>query len=229
MIAESGFPGAFKGVQRSRMGGVGLIEVLITLLIITIGILGVLGLQVDGKRTSYDALQRTVALQLAEDMLVRMRSNAYETESVDVYLQATGIGTSTTGGGTTTLTLNEASMPTTAPTLCTGTGANCDADELAVADLYQWGLAMLGESVQAGADADDNRVGGLVTPTGCISGPGNGSGFVTVTIVWRGSGRASQPADLTCGDASGLYDDAAGDNAYRRHVTVRSYMIGLEP
>lgn len=216
-----------------RQRGIGLIEVLIALLILSIGILGVLAFQLSGKRANFDALQRTVALQLAEDIMARMRNNAYQTSplsGVEVYLKAGGIGTTTTTGGMTTLTLNEDSMPASAPTpSCFGGTVECSAAELAVSDLYEWGQALRGESVKLGADADNNRVGGLVRPTGCISGPGDGSGYVVVTVVWRGAERAQQPAGIDCGGDTGFYDDDSGDNLYRRHVTARSYIVGLEP
>jgi type IV pilus assembly protein PilV len=205
---------------RKGQTGIGLIEVLIALLVISIGLLGVMGLQVNAKRTNYEALERTVALQLVEDMLVRMRTNAYTTAGVDTYLNL---------GNNKVVEVDASNI--TAPTKLCDSGNSCSADELAAFDLYEWQLAMAGESVQVGADADDDRVGGLVAPTGCISGPGDGSGFVTVTLAWRGKIPVNQPnlADITCGVASGIYDDAAGDAAFRRHVTVRTYIVGLEP
>ena len=59
--------------RRSR--GATLIEVLIAVLVLAVGILGLMGLQINGKRTTYEALQRSAAVNLAQDMINRMRAN----------------------------------------------------------------------------------------------------------------------------------------------------------
>ena len=56
--------------------GFTLIEVLFTLLIFSIGLLAVAGLQTISKKANYDALQRTTASMLANDIIERMRANA---------------------------------------------------------------------------------------------------------------------------------------------------------
>jgi len=200
--------------------GVGLIEVLISLLILSVGMLGVMGLQINAKRSNLEAMQRSIALQLVEDMVGRISMNAYTVDGVDVYLNL----------GVNKLVEVDTSA-INAPAKTCGVGVTCSADELATFDLYQWQLDMAGESVQIGDDADDIRAGGLVQPTGCITGPGDGSGFVTITLAWRGNFPMDQPdlVTLPCGVASGLYDNAVGDAAFRQHVTVRTYIIGLEP
>ena len=55
--------------------GVGLIEVLVTIVILAIGILGLAGLQASGLRVGQGAMYRGIAAQFAYDMADRMRAN----------------------------------------------------------------------------------------------------------------------------------------------------------
>ena len=58
-----------------RNAGFSLIEVLVALLILSIGLIGLAGLQNRGLRDNHSALLRSQAVQHAEDMLDRMRAN----------------------------------------------------------------------------------------------------------------------------------------------------------
>lgn len=60
--------------QRQR--GIGIIEVLVALLVVSIGVLGVAGLQLTGLQHSAGSFNRAKALLLAENMATRMRSNS---------------------------------------------------------------------------------------------------------------------------------------------------------
>lgn len=55
--------------------GVGLIEILITLVVITIGLLGMAGLQLHGLRNSQVAYWQTQATIISYDLIDRMRAN----------------------------------------------------------------------------------------------------------------------------------------------------------
>ena len=55
--------------------GMTFIEVLVALLILVTGILGAVAMQATAKKGSFDAMQRSVASALAQDILERMRSN----------------------------------------------------------------------------------------------------------------------------------------------------------
>jgi type IV pilus assembly protein PilV len=61
---------------RRHARGVTLIEVLVTMVIVAIGLLGLAGLQVRGLSIQKDAHGRAIATQLALDLADRMRSNA---------------------------------------------------------------------------------------------------------------------------------------------------------
>lgn len=58
-----------------RESGLTLIEVLIALVVLSIGLLGLAGLQAQGMRFNHEAYLRTQATILAYDMLDRMRAN----------------------------------------------------------------------------------------------------------------------------------------------------------
>lgn len=58
-----------------RAAGMTLVEVLVTLVIISVGLLGVAALQLATVRNNYDSFVRTQAATLAGDILDRMRAN----------------------------------------------------------------------------------------------------------------------------------------------------------
>jgi type IV pilus assembly protein PilV len=62
-------------VSRRRARGVTLIEVLVTMVIVAVGLLGLAGMQVRGLSIQKDAHGRAIATQLALDIADRMRSN----------------------------------------------------------------------------------------------------------------------------------------------------------
>lgn len=62
-------------VTRSDQRGVGLIEVLIAVVVLSIGLLGLAGLQMTSMRNAGGALSKTQANALGNDILDRMRAN----------------------------------------------------------------------------------------------------------------------------------------------------------
>lgn len=60
----------------SRQAGVSLIELMLAMLVLSIGLLGVAGLQSTTIRNSYSSQQRAVAITLATSMAERIRANA---------------------------------------------------------------------------------------------------------------------------------------------------------
>lgn len=63
-------------LNRHRSAGLTMVEILIALLVISIGLLGVAGLHAMSLRNNYDALMRSHASALASDIIDRMRANA---------------------------------------------------------------------------------------------------------------------------------------------------------
>ena len=69
---------------------------------------------------------------------------------------------------------------------------------------------------------DDEKVGGLIEPTGCIS---VNEGRVTVTVAWRGQQAIAGNEAMACGLNSNRYashDD--GNESYRRTLSVSAYI-----
>ena len=65
----------FRIAKRRRQSGFSLIEVLIALLVLSIGLLGLAALQAQGMRFNHDAYVRTQATNLAYDIIDRIRTN----------------------------------------------------------------------------------------------------------------------------------------------------------
>lgn len=182
-----------------RQTGITLVEVMITLLVVSVGLLAVASLQLLSKRSNYDAAQRTTAAQLADDLMERMRANP------GALITYTAVGS--IGGGT-------LSQP---DPLCTN-GVVCTPEELATYDLWQWEQQLDGISVTSGGEA----TGGLVSPIACLAGPGfGGTGTYTLAIAWRGLTDATNPVTESCGEGSGNYGD--GDE-YRRVLVMRTFI-----
>ncbi len=179
--------------------GFSLIEVLISLLVISVGLLSIASLQLLSKRSNYDAAQRTSAAHLADDLLSRLRSNP---SALIDYLPAQPLG--------------NASLDAPA-TICTE-GVVCTAAELAAYDLWQWEQELDGMQTTV----DGGAAGGLMSPIACVTGPAfGGNGNYSVAIAWRGLTEATNPFTADCGEGSGNYGD--GDE-YRRVLVVRTFI-----
>lgn len=78
--------------------GVGMLEVLITLLVLSIGLLGMAALQARGQQAEMESYQRSQALILLEDMSNRMNTNRIARDCYD--LGGAFVGTGSGFGGT---------------------------------------------------------------------------------------------------------------------------------
>ncbi len=65
-----------KKFEKKLSSGMTLIEILITMVILSVGLLGLAGMQVNGLRSNQSAYLKTQASMLAADMADRMRLNA---------------------------------------------------------------------------------------------------------------------------------------------------------
>lgn len=200
MNTETGKSRARSYPKRNR--GSTLMEVLVSVFVLSIGVLGVGGLQVTAKRSNFEATQRATAAALAQDIIERMRSNP---EELGVYTDA-GAGREIDG---TTMTAVDCS-------------ADCPPTTLAQYDLYELEQAAIGVAEQAGG----NNVGGLTLPTACISGPDGGAGIYSVAIAWRGMTKLSDPTTDACGSGSGKYDTVGGTetDVYRRVLVMEVFI-----
>ena len=75
--------------NNTRQNGFSLIELLIALIVFSVGLLAVAGLQTLSKQSNFEALQRTSGSQIAHGLLEDMRING---DAMNVYLAAGEIG-----------------------------------------------------------------------------------------------------------------------------------------
>ena len=180
--------------------GFSLFELLIALVIFSIGLLAVGGLQSVSKKANFESMQRTSATQIVNGMLEDMRTNG---SAISQYVVAADIGGGARGGQ---------------PVPNCSIGAECNATQKAAFDLWFWEQLLDGNLETSGGAG----TGGLVLPTLCIDGPAGGvAGIYRVTIVWRGTASLTNLAVNTCGIGSGNYGD---QGELRRIVQIPTYI-----
>jgi len=179
--------------------GMSMIDVMLAIFIFSVGLLGIAGLQALSKTANYEAVQRTTAVMLANDIVERMRSNPdsiYATPSL-YYRRFEPLAT------------NGPAQPGTSCSFDpdTGTRPNCSPAELAAHDLWEWSQAIQGATDQLASTGANS--GGLVQPSACITDPTPAvpdNDDVRVAIVWRGKTAMSDSnAPTTCGQGTGEY------------------------
>ncbi|MBI4693393.1 MAG: type IV pilus modification protein PilV [Gammaproteobacteria bacterium] len=109
--------------------GFTLLEVMIAVVVFSIGLLGIAGLQVAGMRFTHDAHLRSIATAQAENMADRMRTNA----------AGMAAGNYDVSGA----------MPTSYPKDCDA--RQCTPAELATFDLVSWNTAVANKAVESNA------------------------------------------------------------------------------
>ena len=181
------------------MRGFTLIEVLVTLVILTFGLLGIAGLMAKGQRIAFEAYQRQQAVALAADMAERIRGNRFLAVTCPTLLP----------GCTTYI----AAAPLTTPlgqglfysdyrtgTITDCAVLTCNQMQLALYDIALWDGLLNGYSEQQTGGAV--RFGGIVNARGCVEqiantsatcpAPGSGSVAVfsatlRVSVAWQGN------------------------------------------
>jgi type IV pilus assembly protein PilV len=185
---------------RCHQYGFSLIEMLVALIIFSVGLLSIAGLQTMSKQANFEALQRTAASQIAYGLLEDMRVNG---DAIDIYVAAGEMGEGSRGA--------EPAPNCEGPSVCT-------AAQKAAHDLWFWEQMLDGNLEMSG----NAGAGGLVMPTLCVAGPAGGiAGIYTVTIAWRGTASLSNANADACGTAGGNY---GADNEFRRILQIPTYI-----
>jgi type IV pilus assembly protein PilV len=191
---------AFMNRHSRAQLGFSLLEMLVALVVFSIGMLAVAGLQTVSKQANYEGLQRTTAAQIAYGLLEDIRTNG---GALDVYSNAPDIGNGRLGAE---------------PAPNCRDGAECTAAQKALHDLWFWEQALDGTMETSGGAG----TGGLLLPTMCIDGPAvGGAGIYRVTIVWRGTASISSGNNSACGSGSGNY---GGNQEFRRIIEIPTYI-----
>lgn len=155
---------SFCDIKKHAMQGISLIEVLITVVILAIGLLGLAGLQVRLQTSEIESYQRTHALILLEDMANRISANRNNAAAYDTAGTPLGTGDAQ-------------------PNACVGNGQAFDA--------CQWSNALKGTSELS---ATANNVGAMIGARGCVEDLGGTGVQFLITVAWQGLTPISAPA-----------------------------------
>ena len=143
--------------HRQQAAGFSLLEVLIALVILSVGLLGIAAMISSSVKSNDSAYLRTQATALAYSIIDRMRTNQLAAQNGDYDI---AIGTPAPGSST----------------ICNGSGANCDSPTLAAFDLAQWKQSLT--SSTNGLPSGDGSI--VTTAIGGVTS-------VTVTVQWNDS------------------------------------------
>jgi type IV pilus assembly protein PilV len=176
--------------RRQRQTGFTMIEVMVSLVIILLGLLGLAGLQTRLHQAEFESYQRSQALVLLYDMVERI--NLHRDNAPCFAISASG-GTPTFGTGSGTLS-------------CTLSG-DAEKDAAAQTAMQEWDSALKGAAETAGGVS----VGAMLGARGCVmydpatelavSGGGGGTGVFTVAVSWQGTTPTVVPG-VNCGTAA---------------------------
>jgi type IV pilus assembly protein PilV len=192
--------------RRQCEAGFSMLEVMISVFIILLGLLGLAGLIVRSNQAEMESYQRVQAVMLVQDMADRINANR---KVASCYSKA--------GAG---IVLGKDSTDTS-PACTVGTDPQQQAR--AVADLIAWHNLLIGSAELSGT----SKIGAMIDARGCVDYDattevaGAGTGVYTVSVVWQGLASTSSSAN-TCG--KGDYDAA---DTQRRVVTATVRIGGL--
>lgn len=178
--------------MQPRQRGFSMIEVLVTILIVSFGLMGLAALQTRFLSAEMESYQRSQALLLVQDMAARMSANRAQTF----------IATSPYAIGT--------SSPL-------GTGDSPAADCTALSTIADLDKCEWSKSLQGAAEtvtASSAKVGAMIGARGCIEQVSTDPYVYRISVAWQGVGATAAPS-LACG--SGLY---GGNDAFRRVVSL---------
>ncbi|SEI48919.1 type IV pilus assembly protein PilV [Azotobacter beijerinckii] len=159
-------------VASSQSKGFTLIEVLVTLLILAVGLLGLAGMNARVLNGQFEAYQRAQAMMLVEDMASRIRSNSVDARDGDY------------GSDSEDDVFGLAAE-------------DCSAVTGVDLDLCEWNQALLGASTVEGT----RQLGSILGARGCIENISTGAteqAVIRVTVAWQGLAPTVAPA-LSCG------------------------------
>ncbi len=181
--------------------GFSLIEVLIALVITTIGLLGLAALQARAQQAEMESYQRAQALILLEDMVNRLNANR---KTADCYaITDLAQGTPYVGAGNTTTYT------------CTSYGVE-KTQSVANADLAAWDALLKG----AAETLNSNSAGAMIGARGCISYDAANEVFI-IAVAWQGLADTAVPAS-NCGK------DLYGAETRRRVLSTAVRLADLD-
>ncbi len=203
-------------LQPTRARGFSLIEVLITIVILSIGLLGVLNMQARATNVEFESYQRGQALTLAREMATRVSG------SRGSYAGFANAGVSSTDGSVYVGASVGAASFESAGACVAGT----DALTVAKYEACQWGRALQGSAAR---DEDGGNAGAMIGATGCLLrvNPATASALADffVVVVWQGTAPRADAAGMVAGEQPSPISECASNVSFgaglRRGVVVR--------
>ncbi len=172
-----------------RQGGASLIEVLVSIVIASIGLLALAGINAASLRYGKMSQYKAVGTLLANDIVDRMRANGVSaTATVTAYSYEIDFATQT------------GAAPAAPGNLCNTAASVCTVAEIAAADLYQWRLNVR-DSLPSGSV--------FLKPDPAITTA------MDLWVVWREASTAADEIVKTGGDRECPNDLAVPDDAVR--------------
>lgn len=200
-------------IKQARQAGFTMIEVLVSLLIIVLGLLGLAGMQARIQQSEFESYQRTQALILLYDMVDRINVNRVTASCFVV--------TNNLTDGTPYLGVTSATVPACGASTVVN-NANADAsitewDSLLEGAAETKGGASVGAIIGARGCVSYNSTTELLDATGAVL---PGTGIYTVAVAWQGTVETFAPT-VNC--ANNLY----GPETRRRVVSTTFRMASL--
>lgn len=180
-----------------RQGGFSLLEVILTMAILAIGLLGLAGLQARALNAEADSFSRSQAIMFANDLADRMNSNLAEVRTSTS--AATGYNQQSAGNVKVVFGTAYTNDCITVANNTQALQATCCAAKASVAarDLCEWDLALKGTGEALGT----TKVGGLSGARACVFNTGT-SGIFQIDVVWQGRDIGVVPSDNSCGSTA---------------------------
>ncbi|MDT3678180.1 MAG: type IV pilus modification protein PilV [Burkholderiaceae bacterium] len=193
---------------RRRTGGFTLLEVLVTIVVLTIGLLGVAGMQTRAASVEFESYQRGQALSLLRDMEARLAASR---GILDQYL--------------------DASLSSTDGSVYAGSGAGAidcaAAGSGAHAQVCEWSALLQGAAAREGA----TNVGAMIGARGCLMRveppQGNALADFFLVIVWQGLTPGVEPPDAAPAGRTGCASAVDFGAGLRRGVALRVLVPNL--
>jgi type IV pilus assembly protein PilV len=203
-----------------RQAGFNLLEVLVSVLIVTVGLLGLAGVQVVAQRAEQESYQRAQAMILMSDILDRINAN----RKVAVCYAITDAPTAGTKYLGTPPTSGSGKYDPTGFS-CPSMATNPTAVTRAALDVQLIDNMLLG----AGESMGGGKVGAMIGARACI-GFDSASQSYTVAIAWQGNSATFSPATWTAAPDTAKYcgKDLYGGETQRRVVWTTLIVANLQ-
>lgn len=170
-----------------------MIEVLVTLFVLMVGLLGVAGLSLQSQRAAMESFQRNQAMFLLQDMVGRINANRTVADCYALTDVATGLPNAGVDSG---------GLPA-----CSA--GSIEAYTRANRDLVEWDALLRGATVVA----DGDEVGAMIGARGCVTRLA--ASRYLVSVSWQGLNATAAPsAGVACGR------NRYGNEALRRVISL---------